>query len=363
MKVSIPSGLTAIIGRCARWLAGRAIVLGLAGLLPEAWREHLASRVRRLRRVANFYDFPVRFEFADAAKQGAPRFRVILYGAFFEIWNPALANPKLWETIPGVAEVLRIANRSSLDLAAPSCADIRSVIIPMGEEHYGEVPAHYLSLVPDALSIATLANKGSFAAYTVKLGLSKLCPETYKSREHVVFPFVLKRVDLAGGIGIELVNSQEHLDSLLKTAIFRGYKVLLQAFVPGATEYVTHCVCKDGVILWSCSFAWDLGPVARIGIPVFGDTTSVTASSRTLSDIARVLAPLRYSGPCCVNYKLLPNGEIAIFEINPRLGGSLMNPRNIEFLRQAMAHIICNAAQAERRRVELGAAHDGHSGG
>jgi carbamoylphosphate synthase large subunit len=154
---------------------------------------------------------------------------------------------------------------------------------------------------------------------------------------------VLKRVDLAGGIGIEVVRSRVHLESLLQTAVFRGREVLLQAFVPGQTEYVTHCVCKDGSILWSCSFVWTLGPEA-FGIPVFGDTTSLTASCRTLSDIARILAPLRYSGPCCVNYKLLPNGEIAIFEINPRLGGSLMNPRNIEFLRQAMAHIIYNAA-------------------
>jgi hypothetical protein len=344
MKVGVPSALTATIGRSARWLARRAIVLGLAGLLPESWREHLASRVRRLRRIANVYDFPVRLEFADAAKQGPPRFHIIVYGAFFEIWNPALANPKLWETIPGVAKVLRITDRSSLDLSAPSCADIRTVIIPLGEQHYREVPTHYLSLVPDARSIATLANKGSFAAYTEELGLSKLCPENYKSREHVEFPFVLKRVDLAGGIGVELVSSHAHLDRLLKTAIFRGQEVLLQAFVPGANEYVTHCVCRDGVILWSRSFAWDLGSVAQFGIPVFGDTIWVTASCRTLSAIARVLAPLRYSGPCCVNYKLLPNGEIAIFEINPRLGGSLMNPRNIEFLRQAMTHIICNAA-------------------
>ena len=154
---------------------------------------------------------------------------------------------------------------------------------------------------------------------------------------------MLKRVDLAGGIGVELVTSKEQLDRLLETPTFRGQEVLLQAFVPGATEYVTHCVCKDGAILWSCTFSWALGAVA-FGIPVFGDTISVTASCRTLCDITSLLAPLRYSGPCCANYKLLPTGEIAIFEINPRLGGSLMNPRNIDCLRQAMAHIICNAA-------------------
>ena len=44
-----------------------------------------------------------------------------------------------------------------------------------------------------------------------------------------------------------------------------------------------------------------------------------------------------------MNYKLLPSGEISIFEINPRLGGSLMNPRNIDCLRQAMTHLVYNA--------------------
>ena len=215
--------------------------------------------MRRQRTIANFYDFPLRFEFADAAKQEPPCFRVIVYGAFFEIWNPALADPRLWQAIPGVAEVLRVANVSSLDVSAPSCADMRTVIIPLGEQHYRECAGRHLSLVPDAQAIATLSNKASFAAYIDRLGLSRLCPETYKDKDHVEFPFVLKRVDLAGGIGIELVRSRAHLESLLQTAIFRGREVLLQAFVPGGTEYVTHCVCRDGSILWSCSFAWTLG--------------------------------------------------------------------------------------------------------
>jgi carbamoylphosphate synthase large subunit len=139
------------------------------------------------------------------------------------------------------------------------------------------------------------------------------------------------------------VHSQAQLDSLLKTPMFRGQEILLQAFVAGAKEYVTHCVCKDGDILWSCTFAWDLGSATQFGIPVFGATASVPAPCRVLSHMAAILAPLRYSGPCCVNYKVLPGGEIAIFEINPRLGGSLMNPRNIDLLRQAMTHIVYNA--------------------
>jgi hypothetical protein len=217
----------------------------------------------------------------------------------------------VWDGVPGVIEVQRVADRSSVN-AVPSNADIRTVIIPLGEEHYSEAPRSYLSLVPDARAIATLSNKASFAAYLDEHGLSKLRPTNYGSDEDVEFPFVLKRTDLAGGMGIEFVRSTAEFDRRLKTTMFRGKQRLLQAFVAGSTEYVTHCVCKDGVILWDCTFAWGLGSDTQFGIPDFGATIPFSASRKTLSDIAAALAPLRYSGPCCVNYKLLRNGDISI---------------------------------------------------
>ena len=343
MALTIRPGLTGIIGRAARRLARTSTVLYLAGSLPGSWRAYLQRRLSRLRRIANVYDYATRLEFADSAGPGSRRFRVVVYGAFFEIWNAALVAPKLWEDIPGVVEVLRVADRSSLNLPAQLRSDVCTVIIPLGEEHYRERPQRYRSLVPDARSVATLSNKASFAAYIDELGLSKLCPRNYKRIEDVEFPVVLKRVDLAGSMGVEFVRSKADLDSLLKTPMFLGHKILMQAFVSGAKEYVTHCVCKDGDILWSCTFAWDLGSVTQFGIPVFGATVAVTTPRRVLPCLAAILGPLRYSGPCCMNYKVLPDGEIAIFEINPRLGGSLMNPRNIDFLRQAMTHLVYNA--------------------
>ena len=343
MPLTIRSGLAGITGKVARRLARTSIVLYLAGLLPVSWRSYLQVRLSRLRRIANVYDYATRLEFADSAGPGSQRFRVVIYGAFFEIWNAALVEPTLWGDVAGVVEVLRAADRSSLNLPAPLRPDICTVIIPLGEEHYRDCPPRCLSLVPDARSVATLSNKASFAAYIDELGLSKLCPKNYGRIEDVEFPVVLKRVDLAGSIGVEFVRSRADLDSLLKTPMFRGHKILMQAFVPGATEYVTHCVCKDGAILWHCTFAWDLGSVTQFGIPVFGATVAVTAPCPALPCLAAILAPLRYSGPCCMNYKLLPSGEISIFEINPRLGGSLMNPRNIDFLRQAMTHLVYNA--------------------
>jgi hypothetical protein len=348
--VSVLSALPALIARRARAIGRRPEVRWLADRLPISWRLLLQSRLVRLRRLASVHDFPRRLEFPEKAKE-SPRFRVVVYGAFFEIWNPALMDRALWQTMPGVIEVRRVAERLSLRILPPAGPDTRTVIVPLGEEHYRQSPRQFLSLAPDAASVATLANKAAFAAHAARLGLSRLCPATYRTPAEIRFPCILKRVDLAGAMGIEFVRSRLELDRLLDTPTFRGQETTLQAFVPGVTEYVTHCVFKNGALLWHCTFAWALDPDVQFGIPDFGATIAVTASDRTLAEIGRLLEPLRYSGPCCVNYKLSPGGEISIFEINPRLGGSLMNPRNIDCLRQALAHIVANAEPAPSRRT------------
>lgn len=118
---------------------------------------------------------------------------------------------------------------------------------------------------------------------------------------------------------------------------------MLQAFVPGDTEYAFHGVCKDGVNLWSFALSRALGSQSRIGGLDHDTVQPITPSERVQSQIATVLAWLRYSGPCCVDCKLMLSGDIATFEINPRFGGSLMIAVNREPLRQALTCVIANA--------------------
>ena len=166
---------------------------------------------------------------------------------------------------------------------------------------------------------------------------------SYRRSEDAEFPCILKRVDQNGAYGIELVNSAAELDVLLKSKLFAGQKHVLQAFVPGQTEYATHCVCRDGEILWSCSLSREMGPVPRIGGLEHDSVVPGTLTPRVRAQIADVLARLRFSGPCCVDHKIRDSGDVAIFEINPRFGGSLMTSANRAFLGQALACIVANA--------------------
>ena len=167
-------------------------------------------------------------------------------------------------------------------------------------------------------------------------GLAGLCPRRYPRREDAAFPCVLKRPDQNGAYGVELVASDGQLDAMLRSDVFVGQRYLLQAFVPGDVEYAFHAVCCDGVILWSLALSRDMGPDAPIDGLDHDTVQQVTPSPLVLSQISTVLVRLRYSGPCCVDYKVLPSGDIAIFEINPRCGGSLMIASNRTALQQAL---------------------------
>ena len=225
--------------------------------------------------------------------------RVMIYGEHSTDWMSALApDAPVWRKIGGVEEVRLIPDIPDVEIAEPSRADIRTVVIPLMEDDARHCPRQYLSLIPDERSIDVLANKATFAAYAEAEGLSRLCPETYANGADAVFPCVLKRLDLNAGRGVEVASSPEELKWLLERDPWRGRGYILQSLAAGSREYVTHCVCKNGLIVWRCSFAYEMNSAASVRRPDNVDRTSLTtASPLNMSQIERFLRPLAYTGP------------------------------------------------------------------
>ena len=97
-------------------------------------------------------------------------------------------------------------------------------------------------------------------------------------------------------------------------------------------------------MLWNCSFATDNGsPVAIKREDNAVRRQAIATPDPVLRQIETVLLPLAFSGPCNVDYKLLADGRMQIFEINPRLGGTLMLPAQAMELRAALTCIIEHA--------------------
>jgi len=301
------------------------------------WPGALAVRLKilliRLRDVRTFFQFPRQIEL-DGRKGG----RVILYGIPYADWNATLSDRALWSDLPGVAQVLR---RPASPFGSGARAD--DVVIAMMTGHIVRKPGGR-ALEPTAHALATLENKATFADYMTANGFADYCPRTYASRHEAVFPCMLKRTDLSASLGVAIVKSPDHLDELLRTRTFAGHAYILQAVVPGNVEYATYCVCKNGRVLWSCSFASDIGaPIAIKREDNALARQAIATPDPVLRQIEAILRPLAFCGPCNVDYKRAEDGRLQIFEINPRLGGTLMLPSQSKQLRAALACVIENA--------------------
>ena len=299
-------------------------------------RDFLSSLGRRLQKL-NYRTIEL--------LKGWGKFRVIIYGEHSPDWMTALGpQGPVWRLLPKVAEVIIVPGTAQLPLTKFRKRLRRTVIIPLMEQHTRHCPRTARTLMPDHQTLEILADKLAFAGYVREHQLEHYCPKFFATPEEAEFPCVLKRPDLNAGNGIEMVSSPTHLRELLVQELWQENKWLLQAYVPGGKEYVTHCVCKGGKILWHCSFLYEhdgSSVIRRWDTRV--TTRAVPTDPRHLSQFQELLAPISYDGPCNIDYKISTAGDLLVFEINPRFGGSLMPPEHIGYLRGALAVILENA--------------------
>lgn len=267
--------------------------------------------------------------------------RVVIYGSHSEDWMRALGpGADVWSHLPQVCEVLHAADGQAGNI--PREHRHRTVILPLMETHIATCHDGFACLIPDPESLRTLQDKGAFAAYAQARGLAALCPKTYAGPEQAVFPSVLKRLDLNNCDGIRMVNSVEECHACLQQDPWRGHDVLLQEYIAENTDHCMHGICVDGRILWHCTYAYAPAPAGiqrRYGLSL----QRVTQTAARLAEFESFLAPLRFSGPINIDYRIRANGKTAILEMNPRLGGSLMRPANAADLRAALSVLLNQA--------------------
>ena len=247
----------------------------------------------------------------------AKRMRVVVFGNGLPFWMAALApDAPVWRGMSQVHHVVLAPDLDTLEALAPARDGMETVVVPVMEIHAYRCPSRFKTLMPDKNALAALGNKATFAVYAKTLHLSHLCPKTYANYDDVEFPCVVKRLFFHSGIGIATVKSRDEMKALLASGDWRGQSVTVQALVPGTGEYVTHCVCENGKILWHCTYAYDLPAPDAIR----GQTSNVmpraaAAAAQTLAQLESFLRPLAYNGPCNADYKLAANGDIVLFEI------------------------------------------------
>jgi len=255
-------------------------------------------------------------------------------------WSNLLADAAFWRELGGVSEVWRIpAFAWLLPLLGRD-----PVVVPMKAPHCRKVPKRSRGLYPDARAVAILDDKRNFQQHIDRHGLEVCCPRTYKTVAAATFPCIVKRLDTSGSIGIKVANSPEHLRNILRQPIFLDQEYVLQELVPGTIEHASFFVCKQGRVLWHWTFASTMTGSAVIKSEDNDKNRCVVETPPVAIEwLEKILTPLGYDRPCIANYKIAPDGSPRFFEINPRFGGSLLQPRQKAELLESMRCILDNA--------------------
>jgi carbamoylphosphate synthase large subunit len=259
---------------------------------------------------------------------------VATYGRHAEAWHQALdAQAEVWSHLRGVARPATGARRWWR----------KRIVVPLLETHITSMPGGCHALIPDPDIVDIFGDKAKFARYAEEIGASHLVPRPV-ALESPTFPAVLKRTNLNSGIGVALLTSQQQLDEALVLAPWAGAPVLLQEAIASRREYVSHVVCVGGRIVWHCTYCYPLSHRGQIRRAVEG--LAIRRRQARPADIQAfelLLKPFGYTGPANIDYKRRPDGTLAIFEINPRLGGSLMRPENVRDLAGCLRAIVRHA--------------------
>jgi len=271
--------------------------------------------------------------------------RLIFFGHCNPDWKAALgpASP-VWVDFPGIAEIAMASNWPRL-LQLPRRPGLTDVIVPLYENDLVWAPRVGPRLRPSRKAAAILGDKRRFAEYVAALGLGRYCPPTFLDGVPTTYPCVAKPRHGMNGGGCSIVASPAEADRLRR----RWPAPVMQALVPGASDYVTHAIARGGRLLWHCSYRYEIGDRSPIrSSDNHKRIDRVSTPAVVLEALEALLQPLAYDGPLNADYKLDADGAVSLFEINPRFGGSLMRPQYLPDLRAALQCLLANLQSGRR---------------
>lgn len=159
---------------------------------------------------------------------------------------------------------------------------------------------------------------------------SYLNPRYYykKNRKMIVKPNVG-----CAGYRISIIHSLKNIDPNLSNDL------VVTEYIDHTKFYSGHFLVKSGQIYNHVYFCTDikLGTLVKGRIENYISLKKLETSDETIFE--KIFKKLNYSGIACANFTIV-NGVIKIFEINPRIGGSLVN--NALYLKEFVETIITN---------------------
>lgn len=174
----------------------------------------------------------------------------------------------------------------------------------------------------DISSINALDDKYLFIKLMIEHNLSSYIPNTYIGDTDVVpFPAILKGSKSSGGRDCHIINNVSEL-TYYRTDQAHNY--ILQQYIVASHEYCGNFAVIDGVVVSELYYE---EPVRSKYHICNGNKKHyrVVASKPSWRELfARIFHLLNYTGFACADFRLDADAIPKVFEINPRLGYTLV---------------------------------------
>jgi len=187
----------------------------------------------------------------------------------------------------------------------------------------------------DYSSVEICNDKTKFSNFMTSNGFDDYIPKKYyKTSFKIKFPVIFKHSVTSSGIGSEICYNMDDLNRKIKEA---KKKYIIQEYIVSKSEYAGNMYVKNGVIIHSIYYRKDYdqkyyiqrgsmfnqkGTYKRI------DPEPMRKHENNV--FSKILRKLNFTGFLCFDFKIVDD-TVKIFEINPRLGGTLLRiPEHFE---------------------------------
>ena len=199
------------------------------------------------------------------------------------------------------------------------------LVIPLFEKDILILNKHYKRsknfLIPSNKLVRFCNDKSAFNNYLITNGFSRFIPEMLSETQR--FPYILKKSVDQWGENSYIIDSPEKELELQHFVNDPAY--FKQKYISGEDEYTTHFIFDKNKIVYHFTLHFRFPYAVYIKgskSPSF-KTAQINPTETLYVDVfERILSAINFRGIGCFNFKVA-NGVPQIFELNPRVGGSL----------------------------------------
>ncbi len=198
------------------------------------------------------------------------------------------------------------------------------ILVPMAISDIAFLHDNYPELhgkkcfIPPLAAMNLCNDKMLFNRFMVEHSYGRMIPTV---SDELSFPYILKKRIDENGIQSRIIETPKDEQFFQKFILSDEY--FRQAYVAGQDEFTTHMLMVDGKVVFHKTLAFRFKQALFIkGVGYRPSKKPKICACANIDLFAKILNTMNYEGLCCFNYKLV-DGNMQIFELNPRYGSSL----------------------------------------